>query len=478
MDRQLKLPLVSALMEHINKKPISFHVPGHKYGTTFPKLSEPLQSILQLDVTELTGLDDLHEPEGAILEAENLLAELFRVEKSYFLVNGSTSGNLAMIMAACSEDDIVLVQRNCHKSILNALQLVKAQPIFIEPEYDPEKKMAAGINVDTVRKAIQLYPQAKAVIVTYPNYYGMIYDLRGIIEEAHRHHIPVLVDEAHGAHFIIGSPFPDSAVTMGADIVVQSAHKTLPAMTMGSFLHFNSQLVANERVKKYLGIFQSSSPSYLIMASLDIARHYIASYTQQDKDYLLRRITAFKEYLSEIPAIKVIDFLNGQEGDPLKVIIQSKSQLNGFELQRELELYSIFTEMADPHNVLLIFPLLKNGQDYSLERAAEVMKEVTAGLPTMVRKEEYVNDGERITRLALDYQQLSELKIEEITMEQSAGRICAEQIIPYPPGIPLLLQGEEITERKLIQLRRLLETGARFQGGALLKEGHIKVFTA
>ncbi|GHI00899.1 aminotransferase class I/II-fold pyridoxal phosphate-dependent enzyme [Neobacillus kokaensis] len=478
MNEQFKLPLVTALTEHVNRKPISFHVPGHKYGRIFSESRSFFQSILQLDATELSGLDDLHAPEGAILEAENLLAELFQVKKSYFLVNGSTVGNLAMIMAACSEEDFVLVQRNCHKSILNALQLAKAQPIFLEPEFDLERKVAAGVSLDTVKKAIDLYPQAKAVILTYPNYYGMVYDLRGIIKEAHFHKIPVLVDEAHGAHLIIGGPFPDSAVSLGADIVVQSAHKTLPAMTMGSFLHYNSQLVSNDRLKKYLGIFQSSSPSYPIMASLDIARHYIASYGQQDIDYLLRRIEAFKGVLGDNPAIKVLDFPDGQEGDPLKIIIQSTCELNGFELQREFESHSIFTELADPNNVLLIFPLLKDGQEYPLEKAAKMMKDITAGLPLMDSKEEYENKGEKITQLAVDYKKLSKLDMEEVCLEQSIGRICAEQIIPYPPGVPLLLQGEEITKIKFSELQRLLETGARFQGGALLKEGRIKVFTA
>ncbi|MCM3570828.1 aminotransferase class I/II-fold pyridoxal phosphate-dependent enzyme [Neobacillus mesonae] len=476
MNAQLRMPLIQALIKHIKGNPISFHVPGHKYGRLMSEEFPFFKKALQLDATELSGLDDLHAPEGAILEAESLLAELYQAGKSYFLVNGSTVGNLAMTMAACSENDIVLVQRNCHKSILNALQLSKVNPVFLEPDYDPVWKTASGVSRNSVRKAIQLYPKAKAVIVTYPNYYGMVFDLSGIIEEAHEHQIPVLVDEAHGAHFIIGGPFPKSAVTMGADIVVQSAHKTLPAMTMGSFLHWNSSLVPNEKLEHYLKIFQSSSPSYLIMASLDIARHYAAGYRKQDLDYLLERIKSFKNQLMNIPAIKVLEYPEVQEGDFLKITIQSRCSLNGFELQKELEASTIYTELADPNNILLVLPLLKNGQAYPLEEAAMIIKKVTTGYPIKERDEEYRNSEEEISRLAIDYHQLLRLKKEYIGIEQSVGRICAEQVIPYPPGVPLLLQGEQITDRKLLQLKKLLHTGARFQGGALLKERQIQVF--
>ncbi len=472
MDAQLRLPLVDALTEHIKRNPISFHVPGHKYGRIFPNSSGFFQAILQLDATELSGLDDLHAPDGVILEAEDLLTNLFQVKKSYFLVNGSTVGNLAMVMTGCSEDDIVLVQRNCHKSIINALQLAKATPIFIEPEYDPDGKVAAGVEVTTVNEALLLYPQAKAIILTYPNYYGMVYDLKGIIDVAHDRKIPVLVDEAHGAHFIVGGPFPKSAVSLGADIVVQSAHKTLPAMTMGSFLHFNSELLSNHKVKNNLEIFQSSSPSYPIMASLDIARHYLAAYREEDISYLLKKITEFKKQLKDISAIKVVDF----HGDPLKITVQSRCRLNGFELQKELELRSIFPELADPNNVLFIFPLLKNGQEYLLEEAAAKIKRVLADLPFMEREVEYVMNEEKISRLAVSYQEMTRLTKKVISIEESAGHISAEQIIPYPPGIPLLLPGERITGQKLAQLQRLVELGARFHGGPFVKQGQIEVF--
>ncbi|MEH7549767.1 MULTISPECIES: aminotransferase class I/II-fold pyridoxal phosphate-dependent enzyme [Bacillaceae] len=478
MKNQLETPLYNALKGHLSNNPVSFHVPGHKYGEIAAyKQDDFFKGILKIDVTELTGLDDLHSPEGAIREAEELLSELYKTKKSYLLVNGSTVGNLAMIMAACAEGSIVLVQRNCHKSVLNALKLAKARPVFLEPEVNQEWKVAAGISTQTVQKAINQYPDAKAIILTYPNYYGMVYDLKGIIDLAHQHHIPVLVDEAHGPHLIIGDPFPASALQLGADLVVHSAHKTLPALTMGSFLHVNSNLVDFKRVEEYLGIFQSSSPSYPIMASLDISRHYLAAYEQEDVHFLLSEIQSFKEALAKIESIKVLTYPKNI-GDPLKITIQSKSDLTGFQLQKRFEANGIYTELADPYNVLFILPLLKKGQVYPLSETAAEIKSALYGLPFNDIIEEIPTGDERISELAISYSEMEKLNVMEVKIERASGLVCADTIIPYPPGIPLLMKGERITSGKIGQLNRLLQTGARFQGDAsLLKAGYLKTFS-
>jgi arginine/lysine/ornithine decarboxylase len=477
MNKHMKLPLYNALAEHARKKPISFHVPGHKYGHVMDTRKDYFfHNIMMLDATELTGLDDLHSPEGAILEAQALLAELYQADKSYFLINGSTVGNLAMIMTVCSEDDIVLVQRNCHKSVLNALRLAKARPVFLEPEYNEEWKVAGGVRTETVKEALSRYPEAKAVVLTYPNYYGMVNDIDATVEDAHQHNIPVLVDEAHGAHLIIGSPFPSSAIYAGADIVVQSAHKTLPAMTMGSFLHVNSTLIDVDKLEDYLAIFQSSSPSYPIMASLDMARAYLADYNKNDLAYLLSEINAFKKELAEISRIKVLEFPMGK-GDYLKITIQTQCDLSGFELQKRFEEYGIYTELADPYNVLFVLPLLKAGQTYPFAETAAKIKQALKAV-TSNNKVSHVDlstEG-KISGLALGYKDMDKLVIEETALEATLSRICAETIIPYPPGIPLLLKGEQITAEKLGQLQLLLATGAKFQGGTILKQGLLKVF--
>ena len=476
MDKQMRIPLYEALREHVNKRPVSFHVPGHKYGSIPPTESPELfEQILKIDATELTGLDDLHSPEGAILEAELLLADVYQTKRSFFLVGGSTVGNLAMVMAACTEGSTVLVQRNCHKSVFNALKLAKVRPIFLEPEVNQEWKAAAGVSLETLAQALKFYSKVRAIILTYPNYYGLTYDLEAIIHLAHLHHIPILVDEAHGAHFIYDS-FPKSALQLGADLVVHSAHKTLPAMTMGSYLHVKSDLVDLEMVKGYLETFQSSSPSYPIMASLDIARNYIATYGKRDYSFLQMEINRFKTKLASVVAIKVLDASEFQI-DSLKLTIQSRCGLTGFELQRRFEEFGVYTELADPYNVLFILPLLKEGQWYPFDEAAEKIKSALNGLPVCKVIEECYMGGQKITELAVAYHEMSRLAVNDTAIEKAAGAVCAETIIPYPPGIPLLVKGERITEVKLAQLHHLSQTGTRFQGGSLLKNGRLKTFS-
>lgn len=466
---QSKTPLYSQLVKHTNGSPLSFHVPGHKNGAFFPEEGQPFfQQILKLDATEITGLDDLHSPEGVIFEAEALLSDLYSTDKSFFLINGSTVGNLAMIMAAINEDDVVLVQRNSHKSIMNAIRLAKAKPVFISPEYNETFRVAAGLSIDGVKSAISQYPDAKALILTYPNYYGLTYDLRSIIDLAHEQSIPVLVDEAHGVHFIAGDFFPESAVELGADIVVQSAHKTLPAMTMGAFLHYQSNLLSLSKLKFYLQALQSSSPSYPLMASLDLARSYLGTYEQEDLSYLKSELQEFKENLEKLDSIRVLP-----GDDPLKLTIQSSS---GFELQSRLESKGIYAELADPYNVLLVLPLLKHGMEHRLLEAAEKIAEAVSTMPNEKNKPESRVIPKRISTLEVSYKEMENQQAEYILLQDSAGRVCAEQIIPYPPGIPLCLPGEVVTEDDIDTIFFLKAKQAKIQGGEYLHAGKIKVF--
>lgn len=472
---QKNTPLYDALIKHKNKKAISFHVPGHKNGELFIKEAHPLfQNILNVDVTELSGLDDLHSPSEAILEAETLLADYYEVKKSFFLINGSTVGNLAMILSALGEGDEVLVQRNCHKSIMNGLSFANVKPIFIAPEFDTEWQVAGGITLNSIKEAVKDYPQVKALIVTYPNYYGMAPNLKEIITFCHERNMIVLVDEAHGAHFKRSKGLPPSATELGADVVVQSAHKTLPAMTMGSYLHYNSKRVDLERVRMFLRMLQSSSPSYPIMASLDLARKYIATYEEEDLHYTLQMISEFRDKLNRIPSIKLLSYKD--EGDPLKITIQSRTALTGFELQSKLEEYGIFTELADEHNVLFIFPLLKRGDLYPIEEVWCAIKKGIGGVEILGRNFRGATNRSSISTLHISYKEQQERKVEIIPLSEASGRVCAESIIPYPPGIPLLLPGELIKGEDINHIHNLLEAGSRFQGGENIKQHHLKVF--
>ncbi|CAM3965697.1 aminotransferase class I/II-fold pyridoxal phosphate-dependent enzyme [Mesobacillus zeae] len=471
---QKRTPLYDRLIHHAESDPVSFHVPGHKYGEVFPeKAKRYFREMLKLDATELTGLDDLHSPEGAILEAEELLGSLYSSRKSYFLVNGSTVGNLAMILATLGEDDVVLVQRNSHKSIMNGIRMAKAHPVFLRPEIGEDGKIAGGVSLETVKAAIEAFPAAKALILTYPNYFGMVYELGAIIEAAHSRNIPVLVDEAHGVHFIAGEFFPTSAVALGADAIVQSAHKTLPAMTMGAFLHINSTRLSLEKVGEYLATLQSSSPSYPLMASLDLARSYLGTFKCKDRQALAGRITEFRDKIGSMPNLDVLP-VNG--GDPLKLTIKLAGGQTGYDFQRLLEEEGLYSELADPYHVLLVLPLLKQGMSDRLDEAAGKIKAAALKLvPAICGPDFPLFVQKPFSTMAAGFHEISKMDEVKVPLAEAAGQICAEMIIPYPPGVPLCMPGVRIRQEEVEQLLFLVSHGAKIQGGSLLQEGLLKI---
>lgn len=464
-------PLVQALLQFKEATPVSFHVPGHKNGM-LSNLPADLRSALRYDFTELEGLDDLHEPEGVLEEAQHRLATLYKSDKSFFLVNGSTVGNLAMIYATCGMGDVVIVQRNAHKSVFHAIELTGAIPIFVSPPWDEETRTAGTLKAIQIDNALEAYPEAKAVILTYPTYYGETgLDLEEIIHSCHIRNIPVLVDEAHGAHFIVGKPFPRSALELGADVVVHSAHKTLPAMTMASFLHVHSNLVDPEKLAHYLRMLQSSSPSYLLMASLDDARVYAESYTEEDKMKFMEQRSIFIKKLKELPYLEIIEV-----DDPLKLIVRAEGY-SGFYVQKQLEREGVYAELADLDQVLFVLPLLTVAHDYPFEAIHEKIKRafsrLDASMKVTARIEPIVY--EEISKLDYSSAEVRQLETEWIVYEAAIGEVAGASIIPYPPGIPLLLGGEMVMKEHIQSLTRLINAGARFQGAICLKEKKILV---
>lgn len=465
-------PLLQRLTEFNQKKPISFHVPGHKYGM-LSGLPPALRSALSFDITELNGLDDLHQPEDVIKEAQGKLADFYGSDDSYFLVNGSTVGNLAMIYATCRAGDVVIVQRNAHKSIFNALELVDARSILLTPEWDELTASVGVVSEEQVKRALILYPEAKAVVLTYPTYYGTTGNsLEGIISICHARKIPVLVDEAHGAHFVIGEPFPQSALTLGADIVVHSAHKTLPAMTMGSYLHIKSSLVSKKRVEKYLQMLQSSSPSYLLMASLDDARAYVESYTKKDLAGFLRTREDFIQQLNGIKHVQVIP-----SNDLLKLMIRAKNY-TGFQLLEALEREGVYAELADPSQVLFILPLLKETHIYERSKIIYKIQQAVEWLCETegeIKEIQPSNFTREIAELCYNRDELEQFQSGWLYYEEAIGKVAAAPIIPYPPGIPILLAGERVRKEDVELLVALTNMNASFQGAICTKEKQILV---
>ena len=466
-------PIVSALQKFAEKAPLSWHVPGHKNGL-LSNLPKTIKEALTYDLTELTGLDDYHHPEETIAQAEVLLAKVYQSDKSFFLVNGSTVGNLAMIYAACKRNEKIIVQRNAHKSIFHALELVGAKAIFVAPAWNEATMTAGSVPASTIREALKLHPDAKAVVLTYPTYYGVAgSELELQIKMCHEQGMPVLVDEAHGAHFIASNTFPPSAIQLGADVVVQSAHKTLPAMTMASFMHVNSNLIKVEKINHYLRMLQSSSPSYLLLASLDDARDYIDSYLESDAAYLIDKRNQWIEALRSIQPLQVIEV-----DDPLKLLLRFPGY-TGFQLKEVLEEQGIYVELADPYQVLFILPLLKHGQAYPFAEARIRIKEAILNLRKIeaipIQPVSTSNDYTTVSIPEYSYDELEQLEKEWVPYMRAIGRVSASMLIPYPPGIPLFLPGEKITVAKLSQLEELLAVGAAFQGQHRLNEKLIYV---
>ena len=467
-------PLVHRLMKFKEAGPISFHVPGHKNGA-LSGLPAELRTALTYDLTELEGLDDLYQPEGVIKDAEQKLTDFYRSDKSFFLINGSTVGNLAMVYATCTVGETVIVQRNAHKSIFNAIELTGARPVFISPEWDDITKTAGMVTAKQVENALKSFPEAKAVILTYPTYYGTTgEELEEAVRLCHDREIPVLVDEAHGAHFVLGEPFPTSALELGADVVVHSAHKTLPAMTMASFLHVRSNLIVPEKVAHYLQMLQSSSPSYLLMASLDDARAYVESYSEEDRIGFMKKRDNFLKQLNKIAHLEVVE-----TDDPLKIMLRVDGY-SGYHLQRTMNQVGVYVELADLYQVLLVLPLLKKEQEYPFEETAKkinIAVEYTAKSELKMQLLELPVFDQVISMPSYIMKELEQLPAEWIQYGDAVGKIAAASIIPYPPGIPLLLAGETVTEYHIQSITSLLATGARFQGAIRLHEKQIFVVT-
>jgi arginine decarboxylase len=465
MTSQSNTPLYSKLVDHMRTEPSSYHVPGHKNGEVFPLLGKSLfHDLLKIDATEITDLDDLHAPEGVIKEAQDLAKELYKVEQTFFLVNGSTAGNLASIMSVCKDGEQILVQRDSHKSILNALKLTGAHPLFLTPEIDSQTGLSLGITEDDIKHAIENYPNVKAIVLTNPSYYGVSNNLCSIIKHAHAKGIPVIVDEAHGAHFILNG-FPMSSVSLGADIVIQSAHKTLPAMTMGSYLHVQGDLIDKEELSYFLSILQSSSPSYPIMASLDLARFYLFSLLGKE-DYILHSLKKFREEIACIDGITVLnpDYVNISH-DPLKLSI-SLDGLSGYDLQALLEQRGIYCELANEKSVLLILPLKTNFYD---EKLIHNLKEIAVQQVSQCREQAVSsfflhNFRKNVHPLDVTYQEGKILKRRRVHIDEAKGKVTARNIIPYPPGIPLFMEGEKLGEDGISYLKKLINENVHIQG--------------
>ncbi|MYL39745.1 aminotransferase class I/II-fold pyridoxal phosphate-dependent enzyme [Halobacillus litoralis] len=451
-------PLYEALQKNREREPISFHVPGHKYGKLYKGMHA---DFLGLDATEISGLDDLHAPEGVIRQAQEKAADFFGSDETFFLVNGTTVGNLALLLTVCGPGDEIIVQRNCHKSVLNGIELAGAKPVFIAPEFEEDTGRYSRVTPGSIKNALEQYPESRAVFLTYPDYFGRAYPLREIASIIHQMGIPLLIDEAHGVHFHLGSPFPEPALTAGADAVVQSAHKMAPAMTMASYLHIQGRRISSSRLRHYLQMLQSSSPSYPLMASLDLARDYLQQWSEEDRRRLLSFIEEVRAVWKGYPEHWRVHSGSSNDDD-LKIILEPEKD-TGFAVADVLEEEGLIPEMASSDQVLLVLGLEPY---FSLDNLKKQLAFVDNKLKKMGNhatiKQDHISFPP-IQTLEWSYSEMREKPAVVMDWNKAEGWVAAEAIIPYPPGIPLILKGERLSSTHIQAVHSLLKKGARFQ---------------
>jgi len=511
LDRR-RAPLLEALLAHRHAQTASFHVPGHKSGQGVDaEAAQVLASVMSMDFTELSGLDDLNHAEGVIREAQELAAACFGAEETFFLIGGSTVGNLAMITTVCQPGDVLIVQRNAHKSVIHGLMLAGARAVFVQPEVDEKHGIAGGVSATRMEQALAAYPEAKALFVTSPTYYGAGADLKALARLAHGAGKLLLVDEAHGAHLGFHEQLPPSALSCGADVVVQSTHKMLTAMTMAAMLHVQGERIDRGLLRQRLTMLQSSSPSYPLLASLDAARRQLHTGGRGWVDAGLQAAKALRVRLAGHPRFCEAALPVGAAGfhtvDPFKVTVyDAAGTLTGPALREQLEARGCHAELADPRHVLLVFspasrladaerlyaalcsiaaesgggpesgPPEGNAAYRVAEAAAEAPGDATAADAPLVSPPSQTKPDSDPPSLPVAFALPQTEPTAAVPLAEAVGRRSAELVTPYPPGVPHLYPSETITAQAAETLRRLVELGIVLHGTDYAKTGKLKIF--
>ncbi|MEA5604222.1 aminotransferase class I/II-fold pyridoxal phosphate-dependent enzyme [Nostoc sp. UHCC 0252] len=490
MLNQNQTPLLDALKTNAARLHAPFYTPGHKLGEG---ISQPLANLLgkavfRADLTELADLDNLFTPQGVIQEAQQLAAAAFGASQTWFLVNGSTCGIEAAILATCGTGDKIILPRNVHSSAIAGLILSGAIPIFLNPEYDSVLDIAHSITPNALESALQQHPDAKAVLTVYPTYYGVCGDLSAIANITHQHNIPLLVDEAHGAHFAFHPELPTPALAAGADLTVQSIHKVLGAMTQASMLHIQGDRIDCDRISKALQLVQSTSPSYLLLASLDAARQQMALHGKMLMSRTLQLANEARTKISQIPGLSVLQILSppyqgglggssslgGLVGSPSFMTLDetrltvtvSGLGLTGFEAEEILdEKFAVTAEFASLQHLTFIISLGNTPADIEqlVQSFTTLANEYHRTNLITSSNEQNLLTTQAYT-LHLSPREAFFAVSETLPLAQTSDRICAEIVCPYPPGIPVLMPGEIITKPVINYLQQIQVMGGFISG--------------
>jgi len=466
---QNRVPLFEALKDYHSRNVIPFDVPGHKHGAGLPELADYVgKKMLEIDVNAMECLDNISNPIGVIREAEALAARAYGADNAFFLVNGTTSGVQAMIMAACRPGEKIILPRNAHKSAIAGMILSGAVPIYIQPEINGDLGIAMGITADSIKQAIESHPDARAIFVIHPTYYGAVSDLAAIAKIAHRYGMAVLADEAHGAHFNFHPQLPASAMELGADASASSIHKTGGSLTQSSMLLMRDDILDPKYMKTTLNLTQTTSASYLLMASLDIARKQLATRGRDILGRLLGIVREAKEELNSVDGLYAFGReLVGCPGvfdyDDTKLGVNvRKLGLSGYETEKLLRKeYNIQVELADMYNILAI-------------TAVGDTKESIGSLVVALKDLAKYHRNGNVSKITQGMLKNPEIVVsprdayysskKSVPLEEAVGYVSGESIMVYPPGIPLVTPGEMMTEEIVAYAKLLKEEECMLQG--------------
>jgi arginine/lysine/ornithine decarboxylase len=468
--RQSKTPLFDTVLNHAKNKVVSFHTPGHKNGRGIDRRLREFtgRNMYFMDVTVFPEVDSLHDPQGPIKKAQQLMARAYGVEHSFFLVNGSSVGNMIMLMAACQPGDSVIVSRNAHKSAMSGIILSGVWPIWIQPKVDQNLDILFDSSPEQIEDALRRYPEAKAVFVTSPTYNGVTTDLVRIAEICHSRGKILLVDEAHGPHLKFHKDLPVSAVEAGADLCVQSTHKILSALSQGSVVHFQSDLVDITRLRRTVSLLQTTSPNYLILSSMDLARRQAVLHGEALLSRVIHSAEAARKRINQLKhfsCFKREDIAaRGYDLDSTKLTVNvTRTGLSGHEIEDILAReYRIQVDAADLFNLIAILGIGSDKSD--LDRLVEALDDIdhkyhgtaqnwVLQIPTLTTE---------MVMVPRDVFLLYQSK--RVPLSKAAGQISAQTLTPYPPGIPVLIPGERITQPIVDYLEDLTEKDIRVVG--------------
>lgn len=460
MSNQDNMPFVEALELYKDQHFVPFHTPGHKIGVEAPQLLKNwMGPALPYDLGVMYALDDLHEPERELKEAQDLTAELYDAEHCWFSINGTTALIEAMIMGTVGPDETIIIPREAHRSVISGLVLSGAKPVYMDCNFDERWGIPLGVSLENAIKSMDTYPEAKAILLVYPNYYGVGIDIVNIIQEAHKRGLIVLVDEAHGPHLPFSESLPIEAIEAGADLVAQSTHKSVGSLTQTSWLLGQGERINKRRITQMHQMLQSTSPNYIFLASLDMARHQLATAGNDLVSRAVELSMYLREELNKISGIVAMEYTDIQERvinyDCTKVLIDAKELgLTGVEFERMLREHHIEVELVQAHHVLVLITI-----GDTKESVTALIKAVQAVSEKVLRafKEFNKTEEEQLQDISKDSALLPAPIVritprnamyanrEQVPLKEALHRIAGETIAYYPPGIPCVAVGEEIS---------------------------------